>query len=65
MMLRRVALSASTLTLALATPAMADDPPVTPIPGCGSVVVLETGFPYAAPPGEENIAGHVPVACAT
>jgi hypothetical protein len=64
-MLRRIALSVSTLALGLTTPAMADDPPVTPIPGCGSVVVLETGSTYAAPQGQENIAEHVPVACAT
>ena len=64
-MVGRIALFLSVLSCAVAPPALADDPPVEPIPGCGSVVVLETGFPQASEQGEENIAEHVPVACAT
>jgi hypothetical protein len=63
-MLRRGILSVSVVSLALASPAMAADADVTPIPGCGAVVVLETGYLAAAPGGQANIALHVPVACA-
>jgi hypothetical protein len=61
---RHAILSVSVVSLALASPAVAADRAVTPIPGCGAVVVIDTGFIGAAEPGQENIALHVPVTCA-
>jgi hypothetical protein len=37
---------------------------VTPISGCGAVVVLETGLLAASERGQENVALGVPVTCA-
>jgi hypothetical protein len=63
-MLRRVVLSLAVFSFALASPAIAADSAVTPISGCGAVVVLETSFLAASEQGQENIALHVPVTCA-
>jgi hypothetical protein len=63
-MLRRVVLSLAVFSFALASPAIAADSAVTPISGCGAVVVLETSFLAASEQGQENIALHVPGTCA-